>query len=290
MKLIMTYTNEDYHINTERFIDIENVIRNKNPKLLKLLPRFILKYLKKIIHEERLNKLIYRNRDKIGTDFTDAMLNEFQIIIKTQGLENIPKTGKYIIASNHPLGGLDGMALMSTVGKVRKDIKFPVNDLLMHIPNLRPLFIPLNKLGKNTKYIEQIEQTFASDNMILYFPAGLCSRKQNGKILDLEWKPTFIKKAIQYKRDILPVYIDGKNSNFFYNLSNWRKKTGIRQNIEMIYLVDEMYKQKNKIINIIFGEPISYKIFDKKFNNLQWAEIIKKRVYGLAAKQELPLQ
>jgi putative hemolysin len=286
----MTYTNEDYHINTERFIDIENVIRNKNPKLLKLLPRFILKYLKKIIHEERLNKLIYRNRDKIGTDFTDAMLNEFQIIIKTQGLENIPKTGKYIIASNHPLGGLDGMALMSTVGKVRKDIKFPVNDLLMHIPNLRPLFIPLNKLGKNTKYIEQIEQTFASDNMILYFPAGLCSRKQNGKILDLEWKPTFIKKAIQYKRDILPVYIDGKNSNFFYNLSNWRKKTGIRQNIEMIYLVDEMYKQKNKIINIIFGEPISYKIFDKKFNNLQWAEIIKKRVYGLAAKQELPLQ
>lgn len=182
------------------------------------------------------------------------------------------------------------MALISAVGKVRKDIKFPVNDLLMHVPNLRPLFIPLNKLGKNTGYIEQIEQTFASDNIILYFPAGLCSRKQKGKIMDLEWKPTFIKKAIQYKRDIIPVHIDGKNSDFFYNLSNWRKKMGIRQNIEMIYLVDEMYKQKNKIINIIFGEPISYETFDKKFSTLQWAEIIKKRVYELAVKQEIPLQ
>ncbi|MDD5570786.1 MAG: 1-acyl-sn-glycerol-3-phosphate acyltransferase [Bacteroidales bacterium] len=286
----MSFTNEDFHITTERFIDIENVIRNKNPKLLKLLPRFILKYLINILHEDELNKAIYGNRDKTGTDFTDAMLNEFQVIMKIQGLKNIPETGKYIIASNHPLGGLDGMALMSAVGKVRKDIKFPVNDLLMHIPNLRPLFIPLNKLGKNTEYVEQIEQTFASDNVILYFPAGLCSRKQNGIIMDLEWKPTFIKKAIQYKRDILPAHIDGKNSNFFYNLSNWRKKAGIRQNIEMIYLVNEMYKQKNKIINIIFGKPISYETFDKKFNNLQWAEIIKKQVYELAVKQELPLQ
>ncbi len=286
----MNYTDKNFHINTERFIDIEKVIKNKNPKLLKLLPRFILNYLKKIIHEDKLNKIIYRNRDKIGTDFTDAVLNDFQVIIKTQGLENIHETGRYIVAANHPLGGIDGMALMSAVGKVRKDIKFPVNDLLMYLPNLRPLFIPLNKHGKNTEYIKQIEQTFASDNIILYFPAGLCSRKQNGIIMDLEWKPTFIKKAIQFKRDILPVHIDGRNSNFFYNLSNWRKKIGVRQNIEMIFLVDEMFKQKNKIINIIFGKPISYKTFDKKFNTLQWAEIIKKRVYEIAAKQEFPLQ
>ena len=135
-----------------------------------------------------------------------------------------------------------------------------------------------------------IEDTFASDDMILYFPAGLCSRKQGKEIKDLEWKSTFIKKAIQYERDVIPVYIDGKNSNFFYNLSKWRKKLGVKQNIEMIYLVDEMYKQKNKIITIIFGKPISYKTFDKSMNKGKWAEILKNHVYALGNGRELPLK
>ena len=135
---------------TERFIDIEKVIKSKSPKLLKIIPSFILNYLKRILHEDELNKAIYRNREKMGLDFSDAILDEFKVVIKVKGEENIPKDGKYIIASNHPLGGLDGMALMSTVGEFRRNIKFPVNDLLLFIPNLKPLFVPVNKLGSNT--------------------------------------------------------------------------------------------------------------------------------------------
>ena len=177
------------------------------------------------------------------------------------------------------------MALISRIGSFRKDILFPVNDLLMNLPQLKPIFIPINKHGKNTENIQILEQAFSSNAMILYFPAGLVSRKQkSGIIKDLEWKKTFIAKAKQYQRDIVPVYIDGVNSNFFYNLANFRKKIGVKANFEMLYLVDEMYKQKSKTINIILGKPISYTTFDKNFTDQQWAEKVKNHVYSLEKK------
>ncbi|NVN96174.1 MAG: 1-acyl-sn-glycerol-3-phosphate acyltransferase [Bacteroidetes bacterium] len=245
-------------------------------------------YLKKVIHVDEVNAAIYNNRDKFGVDFATAILEDFGAIIKVQGLENITKEGRYILASNHPLGGLDGLALISRIGSFRKDILFPVNDLLMNLPQLKPIFIPINKHGKNTENIQILEQAFSSNAMILYFPAGLVSRKQkSGIIKDLDWKKTFIAKAKQYKRDIIPVYIDGVNSNFFYNIANFRKKIGLKANLEMLYLVDEMYKQKNKTINIILGKPISYLTFDKKFTDQQWAEKVKNHVYSLEIKSDI---
>ena len=211
----------------------------------------------------------------------DAILEEFGAKISTVGLSNITTQGRYLIASNHPLGGLDGVALMGVVGKVRKDIIFPVNDLLMNVPNLSTLFIPVNKHGSNASNVSVFEDTFASDKTLLYFPAGLCSRKQSGKISDLEWKKSFITKARKHQRDIIPTHIDGRNSGFFYNLANLRKRLGIKANIEMIYLVDEMYQQKNKDVKIIFGKPISYLIFDKRFTDTQWAQLVKDFVYTL---------
>jgi putative hemolysin len=263
----------------EKFIDLEKIIASKNQHLAKLLPGFVLKYLKKIIHVDEINAAIYRNKDKIGIDFADAILKEFSVNIKAHNTENITKNGRYIIAANHPLGGLDGMALMCEVGKIRKDLLFPVNDLLMNLPQLKPLFVPINKHGKNTENHQILHDAFSSESVILYFPAGLVSRKNKGIIKDLEWKKTFITVAKKYQRDIIPTYIDGKNSNFFYNLSLIRRKLGIKANIEMLYLVDEMYKQKNKTINIIFGNPISYLTFDKKYSDKEWAEYIKNIVY-----------
>lgn len=266
---------------SENFINLEKVISDKNPKLLKFLPRFILKYLIRIIHQEEVNRTIYRNRDKFGLDFCNATLSEFGAIININGLENIPVIGRFIVAANHPLGGLDGMALMSACGKARQDIVFPVNDFLMYLPGLRPLFIPINKHGTNAENISIIENTFASDVLVLYFPAGLCSRKQSGKIMDLPWKKTFISKAKRHKRDIIPCHIDGRNSAFFYNLANIRKRLGIKANIEMLYLVDEMYKQNHKTINITFGKPISYELFDKRFTDDGWANQFKNYVYEI---------
>ena len=174
------------------------------------------------------------------------------------------------------------MALIQVVGRIRQDLVFPVNDILMNVPGLQPLFIPINKHGKNTENVRIIDETFASDKVILYFPAGLVSRKQKGGVIrDLEWKKTFITKAKRYHRDVIPVYISGRNSNFFYNLANWRKRLGIKANLEMLYLVDEMVKQKDKPIRITFGEPIPYINFDKSRSDSQWAEWVKERVYEL---------
>jgi 1-acyl-sn-glycerol-3-phosphate acyltransferase len=263
-------------------IDLDEIIRSKNPKLLKLIPRFILSYIKRIIHQDGVNEKLEKYKEKEGIDFVECILNDFGANINVINPENIPASGRYIIASNHPLGGLDGMALMLVIGKAgRRDIVFPVNDILLNLRNLKVLFIPINKHGKNIENKTLLDDTFASDVIVLYFPAGLCSRKQKGKILDLDWKNTFIKKAIQFERDIIPVHIDGSNSKFFYNLANWRKRLGIKANIEMLYLVDEMFNQKNKDINITIGKPISYKTFDNRFKTKEWAELMKQHVYEL---------
>lgn len=267
--------------NTFQSIDIEKVIHNKNPRLAKALPGFISRYLKKILHQTDINKSLEANKNVNGLDFVRNILKEFNAKINVAGLENLPETGRFIIASNHPLGGLDGLALMHVAGKVRKDIVFPVNDFLLNLPNLQNLFIPINKHGKNIENLDKLENAFNSDKLILYFPAGLCSRKTKGQICDLEWKKTFITKAIKYNRDIIPVYIDAENSKFFYRLANFRKAIGIKSNIEMLYLVDEMYKQYNKNINIILGEKISVSEFTKEKKNKEWAAYVKQKSYSL---------
>ena len=240
-----------------------------------------MRYLKRIIHQDELNQISRDNGHLYDLDFLDATLKGFGVKIIYRGLENIPVVGRWVVASNHPLGGLDGMALMWVVGKIRKDIIFPVNDLLMNIPNLTGLFIPINKHGSNAGNVRMIDEAFASEKALLYFPAGLCSRKQKGGICDLEWKKSFISKARAHKRDIIPCYINGRNSNWFYNLARFRSFLGIKANIEMLYLVDEMYRQREKEIVITFGKPISYTIFDKKKPDLFWAQKLKNYVYTL---------
>jgi len=277
----------------EKLINLEAVFASKNPYLLKFIPAFFMNYLKRLVHQDAINGYIYNHRDKSGLPFIKAILKEFgvNIITRIKGerqeqlqekLSALLLGRRLIIASNHPLGGLDGLALMDQIGLVRSDLVFPVNDLLMNVPGLRPVFIPINKHGRNTENARIIEETFASGKVILYFPAGLVSRKfRKGIIRDLEWKNTFIKKAKKHQRDVLPVFISGRNTDRFYNLANLRKKFGIKANIEMFFLVDEMMKQKGKTINIIFGDIIPWNTFDQSRSDQQWAEYVKQRVYEL---------
>ena len=278
------------------FIDVRSLFAAKNPRLLKIIPRFFFTIIKRILHQDTVNLYIYNHRDKSGLAFVDAILKEFGVNIEAgnagRSMEGnvdpgpvIPRTGRFIIASNHPLGGLDGLALMHVAGKIRPDVIFPVNDLLMFIPGLKPLFIPINKHGKNTENVEIIHRTFASGQTILYFPAGLVSRKQKGgAIVDLDWKKTFVTQARRYGRDIIPVYISGRNTNLFYNLANLRKKLGIKANIEMLLLPDEMFRQKNKTIRLTFGDPIPCSTLDHSHTDLEWAAIIREKVYSLGVK------
>lgn len=265
-------------------IDVNKVLKDKNPKLAKIIPRFLTNWLKRIIHQDDINYVINKHRDKFGLDFVDAVLDEFNIKMNVINEKNIPtQDGRYIFAANHPLGGLESLVMMKVIGRHFLNIRFLVNDILLNLKNFSPIFLPINKHGSQSKEaVRQIEEYYASDIQILSFPAGMVSRKIKGKIIDLEWKKSFIAKAKKHKRDICPIYIDGTNSNFFYNLANIRKKIGLKANIEMLYLPREMFKQKGKTITIYIGKPISYKKFDKEKNPAEWAQYVKDLVYNLS--------
>jgi len=264
-------------------VNIDDVIRGKSKKLHRLLPRFVINYIKHIVHQEEVNDILRRYHGKNGIDFANGIIKEFNVKFEIHNEEKIPRQNNLIIASNHPLGGFDGLALISVISQYHKNIKFPVNDLLMNVPNLRDVFIPINTIGsKSIELARQFEDVFASENVILYFPAGLCSRKINRKIQDLPWKKTFVSKAKEFKRDILPIYFDGKNSNFFYNLALLRKKIGIKANIEMFYLCDELFRQKNSTYSVYVGDLIPHFQLDKKKTDYQLAQEIRRKVYELA--------
>jgi putative hemolysin len=272
------------------FIDVAKVIERKSPTLRKRLPGFVIRYLRRIVHEDELNEFLKLYGHLDGIPFIEGALSFMNTTVNVRGLENIPLRGKVIVASNHPLGGLDGLALMMTVAKRREELVFPVNDILMNVKNLEPLFIPINKHGSNAENIQIINDTFASDKVICYFPAGLVSRKRGGVIKDLEWHPTFITKAKRFHRDIIPTHISGRNSNFFYNLANLRKLLHIKTNIEMLYLVDEFHKQKNRSITITFGKPVDYRVFDSRFTRQEWASKMRDFIYQLKENPDAAFQ
>jgi len=268
---------------SKKFIDIDNVFVSKNPKMYKYIPKFLLSFLKRIVHQEGINDFIDRNKHKQGLDFAEAIADEFSGGYSSTGLENIPLDNRYVFAANHPLGGLDGMVFLTEVGKRFPDVKFPVNDILMNLTNLESHFVPINKHGaQGREAAKLLEAAYASDSQILMFPAGLVSRKTNGKITDLEWKRNFIKKAIQHKRDIIPVYISGQNSNFFYNLANIRKKLGIKLNIEMLFLPKELFKSVTNKVTIAFGQPVKWEELNNGLKPQEWAQKIKELTYNLA--------
>ncbi|MCX6332768.1 MAG: glycerol acyltransferase [Bacteroidia bacterium] len=263
-------------------IDVESVIRAKSPSLAKVIPGFLIRYLKRIIHQDDINTILKNFGHLKDTEFIGPTLRFMGIKYHVFGGENIPQSGRYFFVSNHPLGGLDGLVFMNELGKYYQNIRFPVNDLLMNLENLSGIFLPINKHGGQAKEaIRILEETYASDCQILYFPFGLCSRKKQGVVKDLVWHKSFITKAVQHKRDVIPAFFSGRNSNFFYNLSNIRTSLGIKANIEMLYLPDEMFRQKEKEISLVFGKVIPWLTFDKSKSPLEWAEWVKTKSYDL---------
>ena len=272
-------------------IDLKKFIASKSPKLAKILPRFVYNWLSRLLHVDQVNEFMHINRDVHGVDFATQVVKRFNPQLTLEGTEYITRDGRFLISANHPLGGLDGVALISTVGQIRPDVLFPVNDVLTLLVNLQPVFVGINKYGKNSPNSKNLTDAFASDRLILFFPAGLCSRRQKNKeIRDLDWKSTVITQARKNQRDIIPTYIDARNSNRFYNWAYWRKKLGIKFNIEQLFLVDEMFNFEGKPIQIIFGKPIPYSTFDKRFNDRKWAELLKQHVYDLKSNPEKTFQ
>lgn len=263
-------------------INIREVVKGKNPEIAKKIPGFIYNWLTKILHLKELNELLVAHGNLKGVAFVNEALKFLNIKYELVGTENVPMTGKFIFAGNHPLGGLDGMILMKFMNENLGLSRSISNDFLMEITQLKDWFVPINKVGSQSRQsLKQIEQLYTSQNQILIFPAGLCSRKIKGKIMDLKWQKHFIQKAVQYQTDVIPFFFEGKNSNFFYNLAKVRKFFRIKVNIEMMYLADEMFKHKNKTFKIYFGKPIPYSTFNKTKKQIDWAYEVKKIAYQL---------
>lgn len=264
------------------FVDIEKLIASKNPKALKRLPRFVIRYLQHILHQEEINTFLEDHQDLKNAEWCQAVVDYFDITISVKHIERIPKEGKIVLAMNHPLGGMDAMILVTALKEHRTDLKFIVNDLLMNLDPMKEMFVGVDKIGKNkTSVREQIKQLFQSDEAVCIFPAGLVSRKRKGEIKDLIWKKTFVTYSREYDRTIVPIYIDGRLSQSFYGLSNIRSKIGVKTNIEMLYLANELFKQRERHFQFVVGEPIQAAALDASKEDMEVAQEIKEKVYDL---------
>ena len=263
-------------------IDIEGIIGSKNPKLLKVIPKFLINFAKRVIRQKEINEILEHHGHLKGRAFASAALGDLGIKYKVHGIEKIKKSGRYMFVSNHPLGGLDGMILIEVFGEMFENVRFVVNDLLMHIEPLRSVFVPVNKYGRqNVDNAKMILDAYDSDAQILYFPAGLCSRMINGEIKDLDWKKSFVNQAIKHGRDIIPIFFGGRNSTFFYKFANIRKSLGIKFNYETILLPGEMFRQRNATFDIFIGDPVTHQMLVSEGNPAYWSERLRGEVYNL---------
>ncbi len=264
-------------------VDVEKLIRSQKNDFIKNMPKFGVKYIKKIIREKELNKITEHAKGTEGIEFIEKCIEYMNINCNLEGKENIPPDGRYIFACNHPLGGIDFFAAILAIKDKYKDIRVIANEMLMHVKPLQNIFLPVNVFGKNSeKAREAIIRAMASEHIqLMTFPAGEVARKYKGKLDDGKWHKSFIRNAVEFKRDIVPVFIDAENSKKFYRTSNIRKKLGIKADIELLLLPQELVKQSNKTITIQFGKPIAYSTFTKEKNPGEWAEEIKKHVYSL---------
>ncbi len=271
---------------TEKTIDIDSILQSKMGAKAKWVPRPLVWWLKRIIHQDQVNAYLWDSRDKVGTEWLEECVRYLQMSLKLEGMENLPDKNDgrlYTIVSNHPLGGADGVALGAIIGRhFDSRFRYLVNDLLMNLPGLAPLCIPINKTGKQSRsFPAMVKAGFESENHMLMYPAGICSRRQkDGSIRDIPWTKTFIVKSVEYQRDVVPIHFSGQNSNFFYKLANFSDRY-LPFNLAMLFLVDEMYKNVGKTFEIKIGKPIPWQTFDKSKTPQQWAQYVQDIVYSL---------
>lgn len=266
----------------KKFIDVDKVLSEKAPGLKKWMPRLVLNWLKRKLHEDEINQMMNELKDVHGIEYNNKGLEKLGANVVAINAHEIPKTGGIILAANHPLGGLDGMAFLKAIGEVRPDIHFVVNDVLKNLKNYGDVFIGINKIKSTSPTsLRTIESVLMTDEAVGFFPAGLVSRKQNGVIKDLEWKKSFVTQAIDHKRKIVPVFIEGENSKFFYRFANFRKWIGIKANIEMLFLPDEMFKQRGRTIKVHFGKAFDApSVLNNTKSHREWTVRIKEYIYS----------
>lgn len=270
----------------EKTIDIEKILSGRLGSKARFVPKSLVRWLRKIAHEDQVNQFLHDHRNEQGTEWLTSTVEYLKMHITIEGKENLPAKDDgrlYTFVSNHPLGGQDGVALGSIIGKQYDGrFRYLVNDLLMHLPGLKPVCVGINKTGKQSRdFPRMVEAAFQGDNHVIMFPAGLNSRMIDGRIHDLPWKKTFVTKSVQYQRDVVPIHFSGRNSDRFYRIANWQKRLHLKVNLAMLFLVDEMYRNVDKEFTVKIGKPIPWQTFDNSRTPSEWAQWVEDRVYEL---------
>ncbi|MDE6651757.1 MAG: 1-acyl-sn-glycerol-3-phosphate acyltransferase [Paramuribaculum sp.] len=271
-------------------IDVAAVIKERLPRYSRFIPRRLVRWVEKTICQDRLNDMLDYAGDRRGAQFCDAVLEKLGISYTVHGKENLPQNRRVTIVCNHPLGGLDGIAMIHFIESVYGEpIHFPVNDLLMAVKPLDDIFLPVNKHGKQSRSTGvAIDEAFKGPDPIIIFPAGLVSRKLKDRIADLKWNKMFVNKCISSKRDVIPVYFSGNNSSFFYNFARLRERACIKFNIEMIYLPREVFRCENAEFDIFIGKPIPCSALKGGSEAVAQAQNIRNIVYTLPGQYTDP--
>lgn len=244
-------------------IDIELLINQRNPDFFEKYPLIIkklaVKLLKRILHLDKINQFMSINEYIKNYEFIDSLFDylDFSYTLSERSKKRIPSEGKLVIVANHPLGGLDGLALLKAVSEVRKDVKIVANDILISIENLRELFLAYDLFSPSSQKnnIKAIENALNNDEAVIFFPAGEVSRMNPNGIKDKKWKKGPIKFAMKMQAPILPAYIDARNSFAFYFASLVYNPLG------MLLLPNELFNKRGKSINIRFGDLIPNSAF-----------------------------
>lgn len=270
-------------------IDVGAVLRSRLPRLWRFIPSSLVRRLEGIVCQERLNWLLEHNHGRQGADFCRGVFDDLNISYRILGEENLPPVSnrRVVIMSNHPLGGLDGMVLIEYfTRRYGPGVKFVVNDLLMAVKPLAGVFVPVNKHGRQSRRaLELTREVFAGDDPIIVFPAGLVSRlRPDGTIRDLEWQKSFVQRAVESRRDIIPLHFGGHNSPFFYKFAKNRQRLGLKFNIEMIYLPREVFNNENAEFTVTIGKPIPWQKLKGGRDARAEAAAIRKVVYSLVGE------
>ncbi len=270
-----------------KHIDLAASIKESDSDFLKKFPHFVVRWLEMIIKQDELNYIIEKYKDFEGADFHRAIIKEFNITLEVEGLENLPENRKCFFVSNHPFGIADGLVLTKTVIEKYGTFKAIGNESFRFVPNLRPYIALVNPFGMSSKtVVAELEKVYQSDVAITHFPAGIVSRRYDGKVQDQAWQKSFIARSISCQRDIVPFYFHGKNSRLFYYINLVRRAFGIKTNIELALLPRELFNKRNKTIRFVIGKPISWKTFDTSHTHIAWAQIVRAHVYKLAADKD----
>ncbi len=273
------------NIEKPKQIDFKKIIRNQKNNSIRKLPNFAIAIIKKILKEKQLNQFIAVTGHKYNYEFIESTIEYFNVKQKIYGFEKLDPNKSYIFVSNHPIGGWDFAVIISALRKKYSDIKVIANKVLMSLDNIKDMLIPVGVFDKTTQAEKDYIQAKLSNpkTQIITFPAGLVSRIKKGKVTDTPWHRSFVRHAVETKREIVPIFVDAVNSRFFYNIARLRKFLRIKTNIELFFIIGEQFKKNNKTIPIYIGDPIPYQKITEDKSHLEWAREIQEITSNIKA-------